>query len=116
MRLAIIPARGGSKSIPRKNIRPFAGRPIIAWSIVRLTDIQAALGLSQLRKIERFLARRQELAARYRRELARPSARLMDALPEAERYYREALSIPLYYDLSDAQQSRFLADAQTCLP
>lgn len=33
MRLAVIPARGGSKRIPRKNIRPFAGLPIIAWSI-----------------------------------------------------------------------------------
>jgi pseudaminic acid cytidylyltransferase len=32
-RLAIIPARGGSKRIPRKNIRDFQGRPIIAWSI-----------------------------------------------------------------------------------
>jgi len=31
--LAIIPARGGSKGIPRKNIRPFAGYPLIAWSI-----------------------------------------------------------------------------------
>jgi pseudaminic acid cytidylyltransferase len=33
MKLAIIPARGGSKRIPRKNIRPFHGRPIIGWSI-----------------------------------------------------------------------------------
>jgi N-acylneuraminate cytidylyltransferase len=33
MRLAIIPARGGSKRIPRKNIRLFGGRPMIAWSI-----------------------------------------------------------------------------------
>ena len=33
MRLAIIPARGGSKRIPRKNIREFAGQPVIAWSI-----------------------------------------------------------------------------------
>jgi YrbI family 3-deoxy-D-manno-octulosonate 8-phosphate phosphatase len=31
--LAIIPARGGSKSIPRKNIRPFADHPLIAYSI-----------------------------------------------------------------------------------
>jgi CMP-N-acetylneuraminic acid synthetase len=31
--LAIIPARGGSKGIPRKNIRPFAGNPLIAFSI-----------------------------------------------------------------------------------
>ena len=33
MRLAIIPARGGSKRIPRKNIKPFGGKPMIAWSI-----------------------------------------------------------------------------------
>ena len=33
MRLAVIPARGGSKRIPRKNIKSFAGKPIIAWSI-----------------------------------------------------------------------------------
>src|SRR5215211_7476577 len=31
--LALIPARGGSKGIPRKNIRIFAGYPLIAWSI-----------------------------------------------------------------------------------
>lgn len=33
MRLAIIPARGGSKRIPEKNIRSFLGKPIIAYSI-----------------------------------------------------------------------------------
>lgn len=33
MKIAIIPARGGSKRIPRKNIRDFAGKPMIAWSI-----------------------------------------------------------------------------------
>jgi len=33
MKLALIPARGGSKRIPRKNIRSFRGRPMIAWSI-----------------------------------------------------------------------------------
>jgi len=31
--VALIPARGGSKSIPRKNVRAFAGRPLIEWSI-----------------------------------------------------------------------------------
>ena len=31
--LVLIPARGGSKSIPRKNIRDFSGYPLIAWSI-----------------------------------------------------------------------------------
>ncbi len=39
--LALIPARGGSKSIPRKNIRPLAGHPLIAYSIA--AGRQAAL-------------------------------------------------------------------------
>lgn len=33
MRLAVIPARGGSKRIPRKNVKPFAGKPMIAYAI-----------------------------------------------------------------------------------
>lgn len=33
MKLCVIPARGGSKRIPRKNIKPFCGKPMIAWSI-----------------------------------------------------------------------------------
>jgi N-acylneuraminate cytidylyltransferase len=37
-RLAVIPARGGSKRIPRKNLREFAGRPIIAHSIHAARD------------------------------------------------------------------------------
>jgi N-acylneuraminate cytidylyltransferase len=31
--LAVIPARGGSKSVPGKNIRPLGGKPLLAWSI-----------------------------------------------------------------------------------
>ena len=41
--LALIPARGGSKGIPRKNIRPFAGFPLIAYSIA--AGLQSGLGL-----------------------------------------------------------------------
>ena len=33
MNIAVIPARGGSKRIPRKNIKDFCGKPMIAWSI-----------------------------------------------------------------------------------
>jgi len=33
MKIALIPARGGSKRIPRKNIKRFCGKPMIAWSI-----------------------------------------------------------------------------------
>ena len=31
--LGVIPARGGSKGVPRKNIRPLAGKPLIAYAI-----------------------------------------------------------------------------------
>ncbi len=33
MNICIIPARGGSKRIPRKNVKLFCGRPMLAWSI-----------------------------------------------------------------------------------
>lgn len=41
MKIAVIPARGGSKRIPRKNILPFCGKPMIAWSI----EVALASGL-----------------------------------------------------------------------
>ena len=41
MKIAVIPARGGSKRIPRKNIKNFCGKPMIAWSIeaAKATDL-----------------------------------------------------------------------------
>ena len=38
MKLAVIPARGGSKRIPRKNIKSFGGKPVIAWSVQAALD------------------------------------------------------------------------------
>ncbi|MDC1381649.1 acylneuraminate cytidylyltransferase family protein, partial [Octadecabacter sp.] len=38
MILAVIPARGGSKRIPRKNIKLFGGKPMIEWSIQAAHD------------------------------------------------------------------------------
>lgn len=43
--LAIIPARGGSKGIPRKNVLPFCGKPLIAWTI------EAALQASTIERV-----------------------------------------------------------------
>lgn len=43
--LAIIPARGGSKGIPHKNIRSFAGFPLLAWSIAAGTQSKAVTRL-----------------------------------------------------------------------
>jgi CMP-N,N'-diacetyllegionaminic acid synthase len=42
MVLGLIPARGGSKGIPRKNLAPVAGRPLLAWTV------DAARGASEL--------------------------------------------------------------------
>ena len=39
--LALIPARGGSKGIVRKNLAELAGRPLIAWTIVPAVACQA---------------------------------------------------------------------------
>ena len=39
--LAVVPARGNSKSIPRKNIRPLGGVPLIAYSIAAGLQSQA---------------------------------------------------------------------------
>lgn len=38
MKLAVIPARGGSKRIPRKNIKFFGGKPMISWSVQAALD------------------------------------------------------------------------------
>lgn len=39
--LALIPARGGSKGLPGKNIRPLAGRPLLAWTVQAALDAAA---------------------------------------------------------------------------
>ena len=38
MILGLIPARGGSKGVPRKNVRQLAGKPLIAWTIEAALD------------------------------------------------------------------------------
>ncbi len=39
--VAIIPARGGSKSIPRKNVLPLRGKPLVAWPIELAKSVKA---------------------------------------------------------------------------
>ena len=41
MAVAFIPVRGGSKSIPLKNIKPFCGRPLIYWNLEALQQVDA---------------------------------------------------------------------------
>ena len=37
--LAIVPARGGSKSVPRKNVRPLAGRPLLHYTLDQIAAV-----------------------------------------------------------------------------
>lgn len=135
----------------------------------RMTDIQAALGTSQMGQLDAFVTRRRQLVARYNEKLAGLPLRTPYCVPEAdpswhiyvvrldldrmtktkaeifaameargvmlnlhyipvhlqpyyrargfaegdfpasEQYYREALTLPLYYDLTDAQQDAVIA-------
>ena len=135
----------------------------------RMTDIQAALGYSQMKRVDEFIARRRELAARYENLLADLPVRTPQVLKGAEpswhiyvvrvdfsqvrkskqqifqemhergialnlhyipvhtqpyyvrmghrleensmamEYYQEAMTLPLYYDLTEEQQDRISA-------
>lgn len=91
--VALIPARGGSKGLPRKNIRPLSGRPLIAWTIdsakssryvdwtvVSTEDAQIA-----------EIARENGAAVPFMRpeELARDTSRGMEVVLHAIRWIRE---------------------------
>ena len=41
--LCVIPVRGGSKGIPRKNLKPIAGKPLVAWTVDQALEAKAAL-------------------------------------------------------------------------
>ncbi|MBM6404314.1 acylneuraminate cytidylyltransferase family protein [Phycicoccus sp. CSK15P-2] len=41
--LCVVPARGGSKGVPRKNLRPVAGRPLIAWTVEQALAARPAM-------------------------------------------------------------------------
>jgi UDP-4-amino-4,6-dideoxy-N-acetyl-beta-L-altrosamine transaminase len=141
----------------------------------RMTDIQAALGASQMRRLDQYIRRRHELADRYDRmlsrlpltrpwqhpdgysglhlyvirlrlaEIARTHRQVFESLraqgiganlhyipvhtqpyyqrmgfrlgdfPEAERYYREAITLPIFQTMSDAQQAAVVAAVERAL-
>jgi dTDP-4-amino-4,6-dideoxygalactose transaminase len=149
-----------------RNDGPWYYEQLELGSHYRLTDFQAALGRSQLKRLDEFIARRRELAARYSKLLADLPLRLpwqhpdgnsswhlyvirlkLDQIrkthrqvfeelraagigvnlhyipvhlqpdyralgfqpgmfPEAEAYYRDALSLPMFAALTDAEQDQ----------
>lgn len=77
--LGIIPARGGSKSIPRKNIKSFCGKPLITWSIQTLKE-SGALHRVIVSTDDREIA---DVAARFGAEIPfiRPAELAEDTTP-----------------------------------
>ncbi len=75
--LGIIPARGGSKSIPRKNIKELGGKPLVVWTIeaakeaqvldrlVLTTDDEEIAGVGKRHGVEAPFLRPKELAEDY---------------------------------------------------
>jgi len=51
--LAIIPARGGSKGVPKKNIHKLAGKPLIYWTIDEVKNQNMLIALFYHRKIKK---------------------------------------------------------------
>lgn len=90
--LAVIPARGGSKGLPGKNIRPLCGMPVIAWSIEKARKsryLDAILVSTDSAEIA-DVARRYGAAVPFLRpaEFATDHASPYDVLRHAFDYYR----------------------------
>jgi CMP-N,N'-diacetyllegionaminic acid synthase len=90
--IAIIPARGGSKGIPRKNIKPLCGKPLIAYTI------EAALGSKVISKIivstedDKIAEVSNEYGVdvvRRPEELARDNSPMIDAIMHVINYFEE---------------------------
>ena len=93
--LAVIPARGGSKGIPRKNIKLFAGYPLIAYSIaaglqselttrvIVSTDDEEIAEVAERRvRVHEIHSRQLRLLAQYRRKLVIPAHHLEQHVAE----------------------------------
>lgn len=80
---AIIPARGGSTSVPRKNIRPLGGKPLVAWSIEVAQAVEAidrAVVSTDNEAIAKAARRHGGTVARRPAELATDDALVIDAV------------------------------------
>ena len=94
--LAIIPARGGSKRIPRKNIRDFLGKPIIAYSI----EVALQSGLFEEVMVSTDEHEIAEIAVRYgakvpfyrSAEASGDQATTMDVIKEVKSEYQKQFS------------------------
>lgn len=114
--LALIPARGGSKGIPRKNINMIAGKPLIAWTI------EAALASTLLDGVvvSTDNAEIAEVALRYGAQVPflRPAELARDETPGVEPVLHALQQLPDYDAvllLQPTSPLRSSADIDACL-
>lgn len=90
--LAVIPARGGSKRLPRKNVMPLLGKPLIVWTIeaargcARLGEVMVSTDSVEIRDVS--LASGAKVPFMRPQELATDTATSMDVLRHALDFYR----------------------------
>lgn len=91
--LAVIPARGGSKGLPGKNIRPLCGKPLIAWTIEQAlqSGVFDTVAVSTDSEEIANIAASYGAAVPFLRpaELATDTATSVDAVLHALDFYRE---------------------------
>lgn len=92
--LGLIPARGGSKGIPRKNVLPIAGKPLIAWTIA------AALAARRIARVVVTTdnAEIAEVAVRYGADIPflRPAELAQDETPGIDPVLHAIAALPGY--------------------
>jgi len=91
--LALIPARGGSKGLPRKNIKPLLGKPLIAWTIEQAKNskyidrIVVSTDDEEIAEISRKYGA--EVPFLRPKELARDDSPTIDAIMHAINWFEE---------------------------
>lgn len=108
--LALIPARGGSKGVPRKNVCLLAGKPMIAWTI------EAARQASSVDRI--VVSTEDDEIARVAREFGaetpfmRPDALAQDNTPGMDVVFHALDNLPAYDDILLLQPTSPLRTAE----
>jgi N-acylneuraminate cytidylyltransferase len=117
--VVVVPARGGSKSIPRKNLVPLGGRPLIAWSIAsgrEAPSVDRVLVSTDDREIgETAVAAGAEVYWRPA-ELATDDALVIDALRDViRRLRREGETAEILVLLEPTCPLRSVEDVEQCI-
>ena len=90
--IAVIPARGGSKGIPRKNIRPLLGKPLIAYTIeaaLKSKRIDRVVVSTEDEEIAEISQRWGAEVVRRPEELARDDSPSVDTILHAVDWFEE---------------------------